>query len=223
MTDPAPETLSVPEGLALLLLRDSSGRPAVELRTFSAVLGAGALAELAVRGEAELDGEGCVRATSLGTAEEDPIAAVRERIAATAAPQTDEWWVDRLGRGSLSDAVLSRLVERGVLHRRRPRAFLGLAGAPVHPASNTAEERALREAVRWSLVIDHQPTPRVAATLALLDVVGGIREAAGFFPDPGLDLRTGQWPAAALQAWLLSRNPVVGQEVRSSIERGARV
>ena len=223
MTDPAPETLSVPEGLALLLLRDSSGRRAVELRTFSAVLGAGALAELVVRGEAELDDDGRVRATSLGTAEEDPIAGVRERIAATAAPQTDEWWVDRLGRGSLSGAVLSGLVERGVLHERRSWAFLGFAGAPVHPASSTTEERALREAVRWSLVIDHWPTPRVAATISLLDVVGRVREAAGFTPDPGLDLRAGQWPAAALQAWLLSRDPVTGRALRSSIERGAGV
>jgi len=223
VTDPAPETLSVPEGLALLLLRDSSGRRAVELRTFSAVLGAGALAELAIRGEAELDDEGRVRATALGAADEDPIAAVRERIAATAAPQTDEWWVDRLGRGSLADAVLSGLVERGVLHERRPWAFLGLAGAPVHPASSTTEERALREAVRWSLVIDHRPTPRVAATIALLDVVACVREAAGFHPDPGLDLRAGQWPAAALQAWLLSLDPAGSRPLRSSIERGARV
>lgn len=223
MTDPAPETLSVPEGLALLLLRDSSGRRAVELRTFSAVLGAGALAELAIRGEAELDAYGRVRATALAAADEDPVAAVRERIAATAALQTGSWWVDRLGRGSLTDAVLSRLVERGLLHERRPWAFLGLAGAPVHPASSTAEERALREAVRWSLVIDHRPTPRVAATIALLDVVGCVREAAGFLPDPGLDLRAGQWPAAALQAWLLSLDPAGGRTLRSSIERGARV
>ncbi|MEV8213011.1 GPP34 family phosphoprotein [Leifsonia sp. NPDC077715] len=223
MTLPALETLSVPEGLALLLLRDSSGRRAVELRTFSAVLGAGALAELAVRGEAHLDDEGRVCATSLGNADKDPVAAVRERIAATAAPQTDEWWVDRLGRGPLADAVLSGLVERGVLHERRPWAFLGLPGAPVHPASSTTEEQALREAVRWSLAIDHEPTPRVAATIALLDVVGCVREAAGFVPDPGLDLRTGHWPAAALQAWLLSLDPATGRALRSSIERGAGV
>jgi hypothetical protein len=158
---------------------------------------------------------------SAGDAADDPVGAVGERIAAADVPQTDEWWVGRLARGSFRDAVLHRLVERGVLHERPSWSFLGLEGAPVHPARSTAEEQALREAVRWSLVVDHPPAPRVAATIALLDVIGALREAAGFVPDPSLDLRAGHWPAAALQAWLLSRERAAGRALRTSIERGA--
>ncbi|MGN7797572.1 GOLPH3/VPS74 family protein [Leifsonia sp. 22587] len=219
----APSTLTVPEGLALLLLRDSDGRRAVEAGTFDALLAAGALAELAVDGAIDLDAGGRVVVAGGARASRahrlDPtLHRILDEVAACP-PQPDEWWVARLAGPALTDGILDALVGRAIV-AERPRTFLGHPVAPAYPALRSDEEEALRDALRFSLAVDHHPAPRVVATIALLDVVGRLRHVAGFIPDGGLDLRSGQWPAAALQAWLLGSDPVAGGALRTSIERG---
>jgi hypothetical protein len=212
------DELSVPEGLALLLLHDVDGRRVVEERTFHAILAAATLAELSLSGDVVLTEDGLVVATSGSSRERGRMIDVSELIRTTPVPHIDEWWIEELARPSFTDGILDGLVRRGILVNRR-RRFLGLEIPAVFPALRTDEEDRLRVEIRFALATDREAEPRVWATIALLDVVGRLRHVTGFIPDRSIDLHRGQWAAAGLQAWLAATDPVAGGPMRSVIAR----
>ncbi|WP_018157167.1 GOLPH3/VPS74 family protein [Demetria terragena] len=158
------------EDLILLLLDDETGKQ--RAKTFSdALLGGALLAELAATGQLELHKStsrwqsGDTVAPAPNARPADPILQGALAIIANK-PQPAGSLVGPIGKG-VSDSLLARLAERGILHRQDDKV-LGLFSRTRWPANDSRHEVQVRQDISRALVGGEVPQPRTAALIALL-------------------------------------------------------
>lgn len=163
------EILTIPQAFALLLI-DPDGRRAVDAHRFDAALGGAVLADLALRGAVSLAGKQVALVNGAGTGD-TVLDGTIGSIAASGRPRSAKWWVARIGKRPLRDAVATSLVERGLLTAEQ-RKTLGLFTSTRYPERDGAPEVALRTAMADVLIERTAPTPYLAAVIGLLDATG---------------------------------------------------
>ncbi len=161
--------LTMPEALALLLFQPRHGSFAGEGLPLMVALGGAALVELAASGHAQLEPGASLlgpRARPVvGPPPEDPLLrSAWQRMPAT--PTGLRTLVVRIGP-SLREAAVERLVERGVIERRR-RRLLGLIPTTSLHDAGTGERERLLGPVRAALLDGHAADAHTAALAGLL-------------------------------------------------------
>lgn len=202
------ETLIV-EDLTLLMMDDASGAIA-GAGTLYYTLGGAALVELGLGGHtrADEDDQGLngvkVHAVA-GRAPSDPLlraahAKVGERLRGV------QTLLIEIGTGVVTrEAVLDRLVERGVL-RQETRKTLGLFRTTSTKVADTGYKKALVEKVRAVLIDGAEPDARTAALVGLLSASGTLPTLHRSVPWSGKvykrakELERSSWGAEAVNA-----------------------
>lgn len=202
------ETLIV-EDLTLLMMDDASGAIA-GAGTLYYTLGGAALVELGLGGHtrADEDDQGLngvkVHAVA-GRAPSDPLlraahAKVGERVRGV------QTLLIEIGTGVVTrEAVLDRLVERGVL-RQETRKTLGLFRTTSTKVADTGYKKALVEKVRAVLIDGAEPDARTAALVGLLSASGTLPTLHRSVPWSGKvykrakELERSSWGAEAVNA-----------------------
>lgn len=162
----------IAEDLLLLLLDDESGS-VVGTSYVATVLGGAVLIELAMSGAVEVEEKPSVwRSAKVRTnptvAPEDDV--LRRAAAVVAQKERSaQDLVDRLGKG-LKDELAERLVQRGILERRRDKV-LGVFPRTRWPAVDSSHEAQLRQDLTAALVQGADPDARTAALVALLSAI----------------------------------------------------
>ncbi|MFJ1802802.1 GPP34 family phosphoprotein [Streptomyces sp. NPDC088180] len=202
------ETLIV-EDLTLLMMDDASGAIA-GAGTLYYTLGGAVLVELGLGGHtrADEDDQGLngvkVHAVA-GRAPSDPLlraahAKVGERVRGV------QTLLIEIGTGVVTrEAVLDRLVERGVL-RQETRKTLGLFRTTSTTVADTGYKKALVEKVRAVLIDGAEPDARTAALVGLLSASGTLPTLHRSVPWSGevykraKELEQSSWGAEAVNA-----------------------
>ncbi|PYY62758.1 hypothetical protein DEJ30_15125 [Curtobacterium sp. MCPF17_003] len=107
---PGRSTATVPQAFALLLI-ESDGRPSTDVQTLNLDLRGAVLADLALRGTASLR-SGLVAVVDYRRRGPRRAAGT---VAASGTPRKAKWWVQRLGKRPLHEAVIASLADRGVI------------------------------------------------------------------------------------------------------------
>lgn len=197
-------TLTLAEELLLLAYEEESGRRMADGTSLGVGVAGSLLADLALAERVDLDGE---RVTVLDRAPVgDPdLDDALGRMAAEPKPRKPEWWIERLGKQkkggkALSQRLLDRLVERGVL-RAAPHRVLGLFPTTRYAELDPSAEREIRSRL-YDALNGAAPTPRTAALVALMDACDLARKV---FPDldkkllkrRAKEITDGEWAGAA--------------------------
>ena len=175
------------EDLLLLLTDDTTGRAVADSTRLGLGLAGGVLLELAERGRVDVVGPGePVRPGRLVVRDGSPTgdAVLDEALRRLAArrPGKPQDVLPGLAK-QLREALLARLVERGIL-RAEERRVLGVFPTRSWPAVDSAHEDAVRRGLRDVLVIGRIPDPREAALVSLLHAVGQVPKVLA---GPGTD------------------------------------
>ena len=160
------------EDLLLLLLDDEKGSLAASDKV-GVALGGAILAELALAGAVTIEEKTLIwRATKVHATGVMPHDAILVDAVARVAvkDRSAQDLVSRLGKG-LKDQLAQRLVDRGILERRRDRV-LGLFPRTRWPAVDSRREQEVRSALTACLVQGQEPDDRTAALVALLSAIG---------------------------------------------------
>lgn len=203
----------IAEDLLLLLLDENSGRIRLDSTRLDRMLAGAVLTELALAERVVPDRSDLpprrIRLVVQNPAPTgDPILdEALARLTAWRGPVRPQRAVEKLARG-LRRQLLARLVGGGLL-REQPRAVLGIfpgtGYAVQRPAPDGTDPRGvLQDEVRRVLVQGSQPSPRLAAVIALLSAVDAVTKVV-----PGADRRevrrrakqiaAGDWGAAAVR------------------------
>lgn len=186
--------------LLLLALDDVSGRPTSRAHLDLGLAGA-VLVDLALAGRVDM-ADGCLVVTD-ATLTGDVVAdAVLARIAERQRARRPKDWVRRLAKG-LRGGVVDRLVSAGVL-RREKHKVLGLFPTTRLPARSQAVESDARARLDAAVLRGHDPEPRTAALVALVQAAN-LRKMA--FPDADRkaverrmsEIAEGTWAAEAVR------------------------
>ena len=162
--------LTFAEEILLLALDDETGR-FVRMGTqgLGYPLAGAVLMDLALRGKIDTDLEKLVIIDSSPTGEpllDGPLA----RIAAETEQLSAREWIGRLLPEAevVEEAVLSRLVERGIL-RREEKRILWVFKERRYPMIDDTEEKEVKRRLVDLLLSDEIPSPRDVALIALVD------------------------------------------------------
>ncbi len=172
--------LTLPEEIILLVLDDESGAILpIPQRTLDSALAGGALMELALRNRIDSDLESIwvIDRTPTGEAYLD---ALLERMAASKQERDSEGWIQRLAEdsGTIQEAVLKRLVERGILREEEQR-FLWVFESRRYPIVDGKEEREVKLRIMGVLFSEEIPDPRDVALISLVDACRLFEELLG--------------------------------------------
>jgi hypothetical protein len=170
------DVLTLPQAVVVLTLGMEQRRHPDPQRLAVAVAAA-ALTDLILRGDvAPRDGSlTVVNAEARRTPSLDRVATALE---ARSGQHAAGWWIRRLASKRLTAHVIDELRERGVVSAHERRGWF-LRREVVHELREGGEaERALTE-VEQVLMGMVPPTPRVAAAIAIVDAIGGLRLASG--------------------------------------------
>uniref|UniRef100_A0A942YAY8 GPP34 family phosphoprotein n=1 Tax=Neobacillus citreus TaxID=2833578 RepID=A0A942YAY8_9BACI len=194
------ELLTVPQSFALINTAPD-GRRSMDAQRFDLGLGGAVLADLALRGSISLRGD---RVTVLdgGLTGDEVLDGVLGSIAATDSPKKAKWWVQRIGKRPLRDAVLSGLVARGLVDEEQRRTLV-IFTSTRHPERDGGPEALVRAAVADVLAGRSQPSPYLASLIGLLDATGALRNQFG--PVDKVVVRgivEGEWASPAVRAVL---------------------
>lgn len=166
-------TLSIPEEVLLLTLDDETGRPlGVPAQAVALALAGAALMELALAGrlDSDLDRLFLADARPVG----DPLLdGVLAQITAGPAGQDTRWWMGRLAVGApaMRQALLERLVGRGVLRRAEKRRF-GFIPDRRYPKADGTAMNATRARLRAVLLEGEMPDARDSLMAGLCAATG---------------------------------------------------
>ena len=198
------DTLIV-EDVLLLMLDDKTGAAAGAGTQHLGLAGA-VLVELALLGRIQQDGTGTwyqgkrVVATGEGPLPDPLLQSTYDAIAAR--PQDIYTLLATIGF-PLSEPVIERLIQRGLLRRERKR-FLGLIPTTSLPATNTGHESALRKQMSVVLEDGVHPDPRLTAVIATISASGTLvllnplPKWSGRVATRAKEIEQGNWVAAAL-------------------------
>lgn len=161
------------EDVLLLMLDDKTGASS-GAGTQHLTLAGAVLVELALLGRIQPEGKGAwnrgtkVVAAGDGSLPDQLLQTTYDAIAAR--PQDIYTLLATMGY-QLTDPVIERLVQRGLLRRERKR-FLGLFPTTSLPATNTGHESALRKQISTVLEDGARPDARLAAVIAMISASG---------------------------------------------------
>lgn len=198
------DTLIV-EDVLLLMLDDKTGA-ATGAGTQHLTLAGAVLVELALLSRIEPDGSGAwyqgtkIVATGDGPLPDPLLQTTYDAIAAR--PQDIYTLLATIGY-DLSEPVIERLLQRGLLRRERKR-FLGLFPTTSLPATNTGHESALRKQMTLVLEDGAEPDARIAAVIATISASGTLvllhplPKWSGQVATRAKEFEQGNWVAAAL-------------------------
>jgi len=193
------EMLTVPESFALLQTTPD-GRRSANATRFDLGLAGAVLSDLALRNAVTLHVDRVVLASGAPTGNQVLDTALGSIAAAPQHPA--EWWVRHLGNGSLREAVLAGLVQRGTLAEERRRTLL-LFTTTRHPERDGGPEALVRSAVADVLAGHAAPSAYTATLIGLLDATNTL--VAQFGPVDREHVRavvTGDWASPAVRSVL---------------------
>jgi len=162
----------IAEDVLLLLLDDESGS-VVGTSYVATVLGGAVLIELAMTGAVDVEEKSSVWRSA--KVRSNPAVVPEDEVLRRAAAvvgqkeRSAQDLVDRLGKG-LKDELADRLVQRGILERRRDKV-LGVFPRTRWPAVDSSHEATVRRALTRTLVQGTDPDPRTAAIVALMSAI----------------------------------------------------
>ena len=198
------ELLTIPQAFALLQIAPD-GRRSTDGQRLDLGLAGAALADLALRGAITLqDGRvGIATGTPTGDVAIDGVLEqVRSVFSVSGTPRKAKWWVQRLGKRPLRDAVLAGLVQRGIVSEEQ-RTTLVLFTTTRHPELDGGPESLVRAGVADVLAQRTPPSPYLATLIGLLDATGTLRNQFGAV-DKALvrSISEGEWASPAVRAVL---------------------
>ena len=172
--------LTLPEEVILLVLDEGSGALLpVPQRTLDSALAGGALMELALRNriDTDLDSLWILDSTPTGETYLDQLL---QRMADSKNERDSEGWIQRLAEdsGAIQEAVLKRLVERGILREEEQR-FLWVFESRRYPMIDGKEEREVKLRIMGVLFSEEIPDPRDVALISLVDACRLFEELLG--------------------------------------------
>lgn len=196
MADP----LTIPQAFALLQIAPD-GRRTTDGQHLDIGLAGAVLADLALRGAITL-ADGRVTMASGTVTGDAALDEVLGSIAASGTPRKAKWWVQRLGKRPLRDAVLAGLVQRGIISEEQ-RTTLVVFTTTRHPERDGGPEALLRSGIADVLAQRSSPSPYLAALIGLLDATETLRGQFGRV-DKALvkSIAEGEWASPAVRAVL---------------------
>lgn len=194
------ELLTIPQAFALLQIAPD-GRRSTDGQRLDLGLAGAVLADLALRGAVTLEG-GRVAIASGTVTGDAALDEVLGSIAASGTPRKAKWWVQRLGKRPLRDAVLADLVQRGIISEEQ-RTTLVLFTTTRHPELDAGPESLVRSGIADVLAQRTEPSPYLAALIGLLDATNTLRDQFGRV-DKALvrSIAEGEWASPAVRAVL---------------------
>jgi hypothetical protein len=180
MAEDSTADLTLPQAFTLLLI-EADGKRAADANTLGIGIAGAILADLALRGAVSLEGGRVTVQPTEATLDDDVLEASRGSIAANGKPRPAKWWVSKLAGRETRDAVAMSLVALGLLGEEQ-RKILGVFNSTVYPEVDGAPEADLRSLVSAVLAEDEDPTPYLAALVALLDATGTLHKQFGRVP-----------------------------------------
>jgi len=201
--------LTLVEETLLLTFHDKTGRPlrVPEYSVEFAVAGA-VLADLALADRIDSDLE------TLMVADESPtgdnvLDLVLQELASSPERQTLGHWLVRLARvGSIRKRALQRLVERGVL-RRKKRRFPFSFAPHQHEVANPTQPQGIKSRLRQILTTDVIPEPRDVILVCLCHACALL----------GTVLKPRDLKAAAARVQQVSRMDLIGQGMLEELRK----
>ena len=172
--------LTLPEEVVLLVLDEESGALLpIPQRTLDSALAGGALMELALqdRVDSDLESLWVVDPTPVGEPYLDDLL---RQLSESKGKHDPETWIQRLSEdsGSIQEAALRRLVERGVL-REEEKRFLWVFESRRYPMIDGKEEREVKLRIMGVLFSEEIPDPRDVALISLVDACRLFEEILG--------------------------------------------
>ncbi len=172
--------LTLPEEVVLLVLDEESGALLpIPQRTLDSALAGGALMELALqdRVDSDLEALWVVDSTPVG---EPYLDNLLQQLSESKGKHDPEVWIQRLSEdsGSIQEAALRRLVERGVL-REEEKRFLWVFESRRYPMIDGKEEREVKLRIMGVLFSEEIPNPRDVALISLVDACRLFEEILG--------------------------------------------
>ena len=172
--------LTLAEEVILLVLDEETGALLpIPQRTLDSALAGGALMELALRDRIDSDPE------SLWVVDSSPIGEpyldqLLQRLSKSEHKRDPEGWIQRLSEdsGSIQEAALGRLVERGVL-REEEKRFLWVFESRRYPMIDGKQEREVKLRIMGVLFSEEIPDPRDVALISLVDACRLFEELLG--------------------------------------------
>lgn len=198
------ELLTIPQAFALLQIAPD-GRRSTDGQRLDLGLAGAALADLALRGAITLEGGrvGIATGTPTGDAALDGVLEqVRSVFSVSGTPRKAKWWVQRLGKRPLRDAVLAGLVQRDIITEEQ-RTTLVLFTTTRHPERDGGPESLVRAGIADVLAQRAQPSPYLAALIGLLDATNTLRDQFGRVDKSVVrSISEGEWASPAVRAVL---------------------
>ena len=172
--------LTLPEEVILLVLDEETGALLpIPQRTLDSALAGGALMELALQDRIDSDPNSLwvVDPTPIGETYLDQLL---QQLAESEGRSNSETWIQRLSEdsGSIQEAALQRLVERGVL-REEEKRFLWVFESRRYPMIDGKEEREVKLRIMGVLFSEEIPDPRDVALISLVDACRLFEELLG--------------------------------------------
>ena len=165
------------EEIMLLLLDDEGGGfVGVPESSLQCALAGAVLMDLALENRIDTDPKQLllIDSTPVG---DDMIDPTLDRIAKATETYDARYWVERISddAGYIREAVLRRLIERGILQRREDR-FLWVFRSRRYPMIDGKAEREVKLRIMEVLFSDVIPDPRDVVIICLADACGLFRE-----------------------------------------------
>lgn len=166
------------EDLLFLAYDPRIGRPMVDSARLSCGLAGAILADLALSGRVDLDGDR-LRPGGSSPSGDSVLDGVAEQIAVESRTRKIKWWVQKLQSDRLRRSMLTRATERGILDHERGR-MLGIFPTDNYRPVRWDQREQLRDDLHAVLTGGRAPDPRSVALLAL---TGAVRVESRLFPD----------------------------------------
>lgn len=198
------ELLTIPQAFALLQIAPD-GRRSTDGQRLDLGLAGAALADLALRGAITLEGGRVGIATGALTGDvalDGVLEQVRSVFSTSGTQRKAKWWVQRLGKRPLRDAVLAGLVQRGVITEEQ-RTTLVLFTTTRYPERDGGPESLVRTGIADVLAQRAEPSPYLAALIGLLDATNTLRDQFGRVDKRVVrSISEGEWASPAVRAVL---------------------